>query len=196
MQLDFLNRLTAWARRDLPADRAKPEPLSTDKETALTLRARQLARELSLEALARRVRVTFNSRMRSTAGRANHARALITLNPRLFDFGKIEVDLTFLHELAHLVAHERAGRRRIAPHGKEWKRACRDLGIPNEKRCHNLPLPRREVPRKHLYRCPACHAEIKRVRPFRARVACLACCRKEADGRYDDRFRLVKSPPA
>ena len=30
----------------------------------------------------------------------------------------------------------------IAPHGAEWRQACRDLGIPNESRCHDLPLKR------------------------------------------------------
>ena len=80
----------------------------------------------------------------------------------------------------------------ITRHGPEWRRACRDLGIGDEKRCHDLPLPRREQARRYRYRCPACGLEVRRVRPIRARSACLACCRRHNRGRYDDRFRFVR----
>ncbi len=142
--------------------------------------------------LARRVKVRWNARLSSTAGMASYTLWQITLNPRLADLGRDEVDVTLKHELAHLVAKFRAGRRRIRPHGPEWKQACADLGLPDEKRCHNLPLPRRHMTRKHFYRCPQCKLEVERVRPFRERVACLNCCRKYNDGRYDERFRLEK----
>ncbi|MEI8340537.1 MAG: SprT-like domain-containing protein [Verrucomicrobiota bacterium] len=191
MQLDFLSRLTAWVRKDLPVERTIPAAAPAE-DAGLTTQARELVRALGCAALAERVTVRWNSRMRSTAGLANYAKALVILNPKLADFGSAEIDQTFRHELAHLVARERAGRRRIAPHGAEWKRACRDLGIAEEKRCHNLPLPRRQIRRKHLYRCPDCQTEIRRVRPFRTRVACLSCCRKHSNGRFDERFRLVK----
>ena len=120
------------------------------------------------------------------------AKALVVLNPRLREFGDAEIERTLLHELAHVLAHHRAGRRRIAPHGPEWQRACRDLGMPDEKRCHDLPLPRRTLARPHAYRCPQCAAVIRRTRPLRRRVACFACCRTHSGGRYDERFRLVK----
>jgi predicted SprT family Zn-dependent metalloprotease len=119
---------------------------------------------------------------------------LITLNPRLCQIGDDEVERTLRHELAHLLAQHRAGRRHIAPHGPEWHQACRDLGIPDEKRCHTLPLPRRELTARHFYRCPVCTQEIPRVRPFRSKTACLDCCRRHSRGRYDDRFRFVKIP--
>jgi predicted SprT family Zn-dependent metalloprotease len=96
------------------------------------------------------------------------------------------------HELAHLLAHHRAGRRRISPHGPEWRKACTDLGLSDEKRCHTLPLPRREVPKRHLYQCPACGMAVHRVRPIQRPSACLPCCRKHNGGRYDERFRFVK----
>jgi SprT protein len=130
--------------------------------------------------------------MRSTAGTALASKALITLNPRLREFGSDEVDRTLRHELAHLLAHFRAGRRRIAAHGAEWQQACRDLGLIDEKRCHTLPLPRRQMQPKHFYRCTACATELRRVRPLRGKTACLACCRKHSGGKYDDRFRFVK----
>ena len=192
MQLDFLTRLTAWVRQDLPVEPAKTGSLPPHEDPALTAQSRELLRRLGCDSLATRVSIRWNPRMRSTAGLANYAKSLVTLNPKLAEFGPEEIDKTLRHELAHLVARFRAGRRRIAPHGAEWKRACADLGIADEKRCHNLPLPRREVRRKHLYRCGSCGVEIRRVRPFRTKVACLACCRKKANGRYDGRFRLVK----
>ena len=154
--------------------------------------ARNLLRSIGCAALAERVRVEWNARLRTTAGLACCTRSLVTLNTRLCDFGEAEVDKTLRHELAHLVAQFRAGRRRIAPHGPEWRQACHDLGIANETRCHTIPLPRRRVRAKLLYRCPSCRVEIKRVRPFRREVACLACCRAHNRGRYDDKFRLQK----
>ena len=106
--------------------------------------------------------------------------------------GHAEVDRTLRHELAHLVAHLRSSGRRIDPHGAEWRKACTDLGIPGESRCHTLPFTTRQIQRKYLYQCPACGVEVPRVRKFRRAVACYACCRKHTGGRYDDRFRLKK----
>jgi predicted SprT family Zn-dependent metalloprotease len=103
------------------------------------------------------------------------------------------VERTLLHELAHLVAQHRAGKRRIAPHGVEWRKACSDLGISNEARCHDLPLPRRELPRSYIYRCPHCHSTIERVRPLRRAAACLACCKLHNRGRYDEKFKLTRA---
>ena len=67
-----------------------------------------------------------------------------------------------------------------------------ELGLPGEKRCHDLPLPRRKLERRHVYRCPHCKLEVPRVKPLRRKSACLACCRAHAGGSYDERFRLVK----
>lgn len=162
-------------------------------QSELLARARHLLRSIGCLELAELVNVDWNPRLRSTAGTANYRHWLVQLNPRLRELG--EVEATLRHELAHLVAKYRAGRRRIDPHGEEWRRACRDLGLPDERSCHNLPLPRRKVVHRYLYLCPACHTEIKRVRPFRRRVACLACCRHNSKGAYDERFRLILKKP-
>jgi predicted SprT family Zn-dependent metalloprotease len=184
-QLDFLARLLA---RPFRGENTRPSGF----DQVLAERCAALLQPLGAEQLARLVRVQWSARLRSTAGMAYPARALIRLNPRLRDFGAEEVDRTLRHELAHLLAQHRAGRRRIAPHGVEWRRACRDLGLDDERRCHDLPLPRRTVARPHRYRCPACALEFNRTRPLRRPSACLACCRRHSDGRYDERFRLVK----
>jgi predicted SprT family Zn-dependent metalloprotease len=150
---------------------------------------------LDLPELAGSVRVVWNSRLRTSAGRAWPGRALIELNPAIRPYGDDEIRRTLLHELAHLIAHVRSGRRRIAPHGAEWRQACRDLGIPGESARHRLPLTPRRQQRRHSYRCPACGQIIRRARRLRTPAACLPCCRTHAQGRYDPRFRLVPVTP-
>jgi SprT protein len=156
--------------------------------------ARVWALRFELPRLSSRVSLHWHARLRTTAGLARLDASTILLNPRLLAFPG-ELTRTFLHELAHLVAHARNPRRLIDPHGPEWRQACRDLGLGNEKRCHTLPLaaPRR-VERKHVYHCPQCRREVRRVRPFRRAEACLACCRVHAGGRYDQSFRFVPGP--
>jgi SprT protein len=158
----------------------------------LTLRAQQKLAELGLHSLAAPLQVLWNARMRSTAGLAYPSLTQIVLNPRLREFGEREVERTLFHELAHLVAQHRAGRRKIAPHGIEWQKACSDLGLQNETRCHDLPLPRRQITRKYLYQCPHCHTQLPRARPFRRPAACLPCCRTFGSGTYEERFRLQR----
>ncbi|MBU3664392.1 MAG: hypothetical protein FGM15_00730 [Chthoniobacterales bacterium] len=153
--------------------------------------AREWARRLELPVLGARVTLHWHARLRTTAGLARIDSWLILLNPRLLAFPG-ELTRTFLHELAHLVAHARHPRRMLHPHGREWREACRDLGLAEEKRCHTLPLavPRR-VERRYVYHCPNCRREVARVRPFRRAEACLSCCRQHGRGGYDRRFRFV-----
>ena len=195
-QLDFIGRLLALPKLAEPKP-PEPEPAPSSprrkaNDVALTRRGAELLKAVGCGELSPCLRVTWSARLRSTAGLAYPAKALIKLNPRLLEFGEAEVERTFLHELAHLVAQHRVGRRRIPPHGEEWRRACADLGLKDERRCHNLPLPRREIARPHRYRCPGCGHEVRRVRPFRRPSACLACCRKHSGGKYDERFRFIK----
>jgi SprT protein len=138
---------------------------------------------------ARDLRVEWNSRLRTAAGRADYRQKLISLNPRLFEY-PAEIDRTLRHELAHILAQFRAGRRRILAHGVEWREACGDLGISDEKRCHNLPFPVSERVRRYLYSCPGCRRDYPRVRRIKRAVACLACCRAYNGGKFDARFRL------
>lgn len=152
--------------------------------------AADLLQKIECPDLASRVEVVWNSRLTTTAGQAQYRDRRIILNPRLREFGDAEIDRTLRHELAHLLAHHRAGRRRIAPHGPEWRQACQDLGMPDETRCHALPMKRRTVRRKYLYLCAHCHSSFPRVKTFRKKVACLQCCRVHNQGRYDERFLL------
>jgi predicted SprT family Zn-dependent metalloprotease len=195
---------------------------------------RELLCSIGAEKLAREIRVEWNPRLKTCAGRADYREKLISLNPLLLrldssqidptklecnmhssvtswkqmrrvarklecnmhsslmsDAGEIdEVERTLRHELAHLLAQWRVGRRRIAPHGAEWRRACRDLGIADEARCHNLPFASKVLPPRFVYVCPNCKDEFPRVRRIRRAIACVACCRKHNGGDFDPRFRL------
>ena len=159
------------------------------RDADLESKARNLLRELGAAKLAREIRVEWNPRMRSAAGRADYREKLISLNPLLKDHGD-EMDRTMRHELAHLLAQFRVGRRRIAPHGPEWREACRDLGIADEARCHNLPFATKTYAARFVYVCPNCKEQFPRVRRIRRAVACLTCCRKHNGGDFDPRFRL------
>jgi SprT protein len=151
--------------------------------------ARDLLRANGAGRIAMDLRVEWNSCLKTAAGRADYREKLISLNPRLLEHPG-EIDRTLRHELAHILAQFRAGRRRIPPHGVEWRKACVDLGIADEKRCHNLPFPARTYAARFIYRCPNCRQEFPRVRRGRRAVACLACCRKHNGGDFDPRFRL------
>jgi SprT protein len=152
--------------------------------------ARQLLRSLNAHRIATDLRVEWNSRLKTAAGRADYRQKLISLNPRLVVVHPEEIDRTLRHELAHFLAQSRAGRRRISPHGPEWQKACADLGIPGEKRCHTLPFPAKRYAPRFIYRCPNCRRDFHRVRKIRRAVACLACCRVHSGGDFDARFQL------
>ena len=145
---------------------------------------------LGLPEGAEKVQVVWNAKLRSTAGYARWPQWLVELNPRLVEF-EGQVDRTLKHELAHLIAYARAGRRKIEPHGWEWRKACADLGIPDESARHTLPLPRTKQKRKFVYACPVCQTTVERVKRFRRHTACLACCRKHNRGAFDARFQFI-----
>ncbi len=172
------------------------EPVPERHDSGLTAWCADAALGLGLPELARKVKVSWNPRMQTTAGRAWWPDRLIELNPKLRKLGPDQMWRTLKHELAHLVAYERCGRKRIETHGPEWQQACAELGIAGETEFHTLPLKRRHVTRAYAYFCPNCNYEIKRVRPIRRTVACYDCCRKFNDGAYHPRFRLIRRAPA
>jgi SprT protein len=196
-QLEFAFRGTSVAEDvdlgylGVSQDARVTAPGYSDAEQNLNLEetARDLLRTNGADRIANELRVEWNSRLKTAAGRADYREKLILLNPQLFEY-PTEIDRTLRHELAHILAQFRAGRRRISPHGVEWQQACVDLGIADEKRCHNLPFPARTYAARFVYRCPNCRQEFPRVRRVRRVVACLACCRKHNGGHFDPRYRL------
>ena len=182
-----------FQREESTSETKKPgsEPvkeLTVDAE--LTQICQELLKRLDLTGMAKVVQVFWNPRLRSTAGYASYPSWRIELNPRLREF-EGQTDRTLRHELAHLVAYHRAGRRRIEPHGPEWKLACADLGIPGESARHTLPLPRRQVNRNYIYACAHCGSIAQRVRKFRRGSACRKCCDEHNGGKYDMKYRFV-----
>lgn len=193
--LDFTTK-PAWSPlRHLRDDAPPPEPAKAaieakaERDAELEAQARGWLEQLDLPGMARLLSVEWNPRLRSTAGYAHYTQCRVELNPRLREF-EGQVERTLKHELAHLVAHHRAGRRRIEPHGAEWRAACADLGIPDERARHSLPLPRNEVERKFIYICPQCRHTVRRARKFRSARACLSCCNSYAGGKFDVRFKF------
>jgi SprT protein len=179
--------------RDQQLDFVFPSPPSfivLGRDAALEAKAREILAAVDAGELGREVHVEWNARLHSGAGRADSRRNLISLNPRLREHDSAEIDRTLRHELAHLLAQFRAGPRRIPPHGAQWRRACRDLGIADEARCHTLPFPVKQRARRFLYRCSRCGKDFPRVRPIKRAVACLECCRKYNRGKFDPRARL------
>jgi SprT protein len=167
-----------------------PQQSGYRKDVDLESKARELLRSLGVEKLGREVRVEWNSRLQTAAGSADYREKRISLNPRLCNHAADELERTLRHELAHLLAQYRSGRRRISPHGTEWREACRDLDIADETRCHNLPFAAKSYAPRFVYRCPNCRQEFPRARRVRRAVACLACCRAHNRGEFDQQFRL------
>ncbi len=191
-QLEF--RWPSWlggAKAAVPATLRPPKA-----DGGLSAWCAEAANHLALPDLARKVHVIWNPRMQTTAGRAWWPDRAIELNPKLRECAPEELWRTLKHELAHLVAYERCGRRHIDPHGPEWELACSDLGISGEQPFHTLPFKRRRVKRNHAYICSNCFTTIHRVKPIQRAVACYDCCRKFNDGAYHDRYRLIKQKPS
>ena len=160
----------------------------------LTADCKRWLTEMRLFDLADKVTVCWNRKLATTAGLAYHGDARIELNIKLLEFAPEEPLRTLKHELAHLVAHSRAGRKRIQPHGREWQRACVELGIPGEDRCHALPFARRQVRKRFAYQCKNCAIVVPRVRPLARDSACFPCCKKYNKGRFDRAFQLNRIP--
>ena len=164
------------------------------RDSELERKAQEMLQAVDASELAISVHVEWNARLFSAAGRADFRRKLVSLNPRLREHDAAEIDRTLRHELAHLLAQFRAGRRRVPPHGAEWRKACRDLGIGDESRTHALPFPIKRRSRPFLYECPRCRKEFPRARRIKRAIACLECCRTFNRGQFDSgaQLRLVQ----
>jgi predicted SprT family Zn-dependent metalloprotease len=191
LQLEF--RWPSWLH--VPKVPVSSRPRTTCGDSGLTAWCAETSNGLGLPELARKVGVFWNPRMQTTAGRAWWPDRSIELNPKLRECAPEELWRTLKHELAHLIAYERCGRRHTDPHGPEWATACTELGIPGEHPFHTLPFKRRRMKRNHVYICANCLTTIHRVQPLQRTVACYDCCRKFNGGAYHERFRLVKKKP-
>ena len=136
-------------------------------------------------------KVSWNSRLRSTAGRFRPAKrrfrripeeALIEIAAYLLEEEKGEelIRDTLAHEMIHFwlwVLKKPYG------HTKEFHEKRREMGVG----MYN-PVPKRR-PVKYRYQCPSC----KREYPARRRLAqhaCRKCCHEHNGGRFHHKFRL------
>lgn len=137
---------------------------------------------------AKKLKVYWYPRLRSTAGLAHVKSNTICLNPKLVAISSSEVQRTLRHELAHLIGG--------SEHGVKWHKACAALGIPDETTKHSLPL-KIKIKKPYLYECPECNSKVKRIKPFSTPSACIKCCKKHNNGKYKAkyRFRLIEINP-
>ena len=103
--------------------------------------------------LARRVRIRYNPRMRTTIGQARLTEAVVELNTRLLIEHPEELIETLIHELAHLVVYWRYGH--VRPHGREFLTLLR-AGNLSGKATHELEV-------GHLRRRPALRTRPRRL---------------------------------
>src|SRR5262245_34668092 len=110
-QLEFAFQTVAASLWDARGFAQRSDYTAGDLETE----ARQLLRSLGAERIAKKLRVEWNSRLKTAAGRADYRQKLISLNPRLVEH-PAEIDRTLRHELAHILAQFRVKSRwRISP---------------------------------------------------------------------------------
>jgi predicted SprT family Zn-dependent metalloprotease len=133
----------------------------------------------------------FNSRLRSSAGRFipgsrnkwHNRPPIIEIAHYLQELPNAAeaIDDTMGHEMIHYWLWERG---RPYGHTPEFWAKMRAMGV---SRYNTTPMLR---PILYLYRCLGCTKEF----PARKRlgvIACAKCCKQFANGRYDERFRLV-----
>lgn len=107
------------------------------------------------------VRVTWNSRLTTTAGRAFPTEHRVELNPQLLTTHPDQVEPILVHETAHVAAHRLFGPG-VAAHGRHWRGLMRIAGHAPEV-SHDLPVPRvSRRSRRYLYLrvCDACGARM------------------------------------
>lgn len=104
-----------------------------------------------------RVRVDWNERLRTTAGRAFGGER-IELNPELLGDSPDALRTVLVHEAAHVAAVRLFGPR-VAAHGRHWRGLMRLAGLPPDI-THDLPVRRDRRRRRWLYLrlCDPCGA--------------------------------------
>lgn len=133
------------------------------KIAELQLKAEELWGDKFEDGIAPESTVTFDLKG-GRAGTAQYSRSgdhKLRFNRKILMENSEEfLNDTVPHEFAHLVTYalygtdrDHKGRRKIKPHGDEWKRVMRLLGY-KPSRCHNFKVEKaRTVRRKYEYSC-------------------------------------------
>lgn len=135
--------------------------------------------------------LTTNSRLRSSAGRfIPGSRKYFDLQSPIIEIAQYLCELddaprwvedTMGHEMIHYwlwVRHRPYG------HTPEFWRKMEEMGV---SRYNHAPVRRAY---RHLYRCSACSKEFRTFRRLAQNLACVDCCKKHNNGKYDERFRI------
>lgn len=136
--------------------------------------ARRCGQLWHIPGLAEHVRVCYNSRLRTTLGRALLEDHTVELNTRLLRTHPTELLATLVHELAHLAVHIRYGR--VRPHGRQFHALMAAAGF-SAKATHSLPaggLKRRRRRYLYLHRCGDCGMTFI-ARSVRRDCYCISC---------------------
>lgn len=136
------------------------------------------------------IEMTWNSRLRSSAGRffPGSRKWIRDYPPRIeiasYLLGEAEAEKLIRDTLAHEMIHYWLWhRRRPYGHTAEFHAKLKEVGGPRYN-----PVPKQR-PHKYIYRCPGCTKEFKARRRLKS-LACLACCKQHAGGKFDARFKL------
>ena len=152
-QLEFGFRTVAASLWDASRFAQRSGYKASDLET----KARQLLCSLGAKRIATELRVEWNSRLKTAAGRADYRQKLISLNPRLVEHPS-EIDRTLRHELAHILAQFRqktsaadfTARTRVAAglsrFGNRRREALSYVAVSGEALCAAFHLPLPELP--------------------------------------------------
>lgn len=133
----------------------------------------------------------WNSRLRSSAGRfIPGRRKFLREDPPMIEVASYLIEEEKAEELvADTVAHEMIHywlwvRRRPYGHTPEFYAKMRVMGVSRYN-----PVPRQR-PYKYQYVCGTCQKRFP-ARKRLGKLACAACCKQHAGGRFDPRFLLV-----
>ncbi|MFN0183859.1 MAG: SprT-like domain-containing protein [Aquabacterium sp.] len=124
--------------------------MTSDLPTAAELAVRATERLRAWRVVDTAVRVAWNERLTTTAGRAFLRLGQIELNPTLMQQAPNQLDMVLTHEAAHLAAFRLFGPN-IAAHGRHWRSLMRLAGYPPEV-THKIPVGQvRRARRRYVY---------------------------------------------
>jgi SprT protein len=104
-------------------------------------------------------------RFKRKAGQYQHKDRKIRISKYLLENHPEKVITTLKHELGHAIVMNRYQRKKIKPHGKEWRSVMSELGVDKPEVCHRLQLAKY----RYIVRCSntECNIELGRHKKSR-----------------------------
>jgi predicted SprT family Zn-dependent metalloprotease len=131
-------------------------------------------------------RIEWNDFLRRLTGRITYGLRLIEISTFHYrSYGLADAIATLEHEMLHLYLHAQG---LPSGHNRLFKEAAEARGI---RVFHTNEYPRNQPPRdRYVYVCITCGRMVFRQRKRSEPLACGICCREQANGQWDSRFRL------